>query len=70
MPLSSTTHFECHQCSAKYKLVRAEGDSGTIDGEINCRQCGAPLHGREGNMVLKYFLVDRPRARALMERVR
>ena len=25
------------------------------------RNCGAPLNGREGRFILKYFLIDRPR---------
>ena len=70
MPNTLSTPFDCPQCGAKYKLVRAEADEQTIDRQITCRKCGAPLQGRQGNAVLKYFLVDRPRARALMERVR
>ena len=29
------------------------------------RKCGGPLHGRDGQFIVKYFLVDRPRRRAL-----
>jgi ribosomal protein L34E len=38
------------------------------DQQLTCRNCGGPLHGREGKFVLKYFLVDRPRRRALGRR--
>ena len=58
MPNTVSTPFECAQCGAKYKLVRAEADEQTIDCQITCRKCGAPLQGRQGNAVLKYFLVE------------
>jgi predicted RNA-binding Zn-ribbon protein involved in translation (DUF1610 family) len=65
MPVSPpTTRFDCPNCGAKYNLVRAEAGSDTRDREITCRKCGGPLQGREGNYVLKYFLVDRPKVRA------
>jgi hypothetical protein len=60
--------FECPHCGAAYKLVRVEADSQTIDRQITCRRCGAPFQGRQGNAVLKYFLVDRPRAQARRDR--
>jgi predicted RNA-binding Zn-ribbon protein involved in translation (DUF1610 family) len=55
-------HFECPHCGAGYELVRVEGDPEYkyIHRQITCCSCGAPLHGREGGMVLKYFLVTRP----------
>jgi predicted RNA-binding Zn-ribbon protein involved in translation (DUF1610 family) len=56
--------FDCPNCGAKYKLVRAEADPKLLDRQITCRSCGAPLHGREGSMALKYFLVDGPRKQA------
>jgi len=50
---------------AKYEIVRVEAPPGpTTDREIECIACGAPLHGREGKFLLKYFLVERPRLRA------
>jgi hypothetical protein len=36
----------------------------TTDREITCLSCGAPLPGREGPFILKYFLVERPKRRA------
>jgi transcription elongation factor Elf1 len=56
--------FDCPNCAAKYKLVRAEADAKTLDRQITCRSCGVPFHGLEGSMVLKYFLVDRPKRQA------
>ena len=54
--------FDCPNCNALYKVVRVEADPLTADSEITCRNCDAPLQGREGASVLKYFLVGRPRA--------
>ena len=58
------SRFDCPNCGAKYKLVRVEADPKTINRQITCRSCGAPFHGREGTLALKYFMVDRPRVRA------
>jgi predicted nucleic acid-binding Zn ribbon protein len=51
--------FKCPNCEASYKVVRVEAAEAN-DPEITCRVCGAPLRGREGGFVLKYFLVERP----------
>ena len=58
----SRTHhsegLECPSCAAKYEVVRVEAPPGpTVDRDITCVSCGAPLNGREGQLVLKYFLV-------------
>jgi hypothetical protein len=46
-------------CAAKYEVVRVEAPPRpTIDREITCVSCGAPLNGREGQLILKYFLVE------------
>ena len=59
------TTFHCPNCMAKYEIVRVEAPpEPTTDREIECTACGAPLHGREGKFLLKYFLVERPRLRA------
>jgi predicted Zn finger-like uncharacterized protein len=55
------SYFKCPDCGAGYKVVRAEGELKHADDEINCRHCGATFEGRDGPMVLKYFLVTRPR---------
>jgi hypothetical protein len=52
--------FHCPNCYALYKVVKVEAGPETPDAEIACRNCGGPLTGREGNLVLKYFLVQRP----------
>jgi hypothetical protein len=38
--------------------VKVEAGPETVDREITCVSCGAALVGREGNSVLKYFLVQ------------
>lgn len=62
--------FKCPNCGANYKLVRAEADHQSADRQVECQSCGAPFHGREGALVLKYFLVERPQAQARIQRLR
>src|ERR1700722_7626202 len=59
----SANVFDCPTCQARYKLVRMECDDVKFDGQIACRNCRAPLQGREGKDILKYFLVGRGRPR-------
>ena len=40
-----------------YHLVKAQAGPEFVDGEIGCCHCGEPLPGREGQYVLKYFLL-------------
>ena len=49
--------FKCPNCEALYQVIRAEAGPESADGEIACRVCGGPLAGREGEFVLKYFLL-------------
>jgi bifunctional non-homologous end joining protein LigD len=42
---------------AVYQVVRVEAGPETSDGEIACRVCGSPLAARDGEFVLKYFLL-------------
>jgi predicted Zn finger-like uncharacterized protein len=58
--MPETTRFDCPNCAAEYKLVRAEAGPPS-DHQIECRRCGAPLQGREGKFILKYFLIGRGR---------
>ena len=62
--------FNCPTCNGRYKLVRAEADSESSNGQIECRYCGGPLPGREGPFVLKYFVADIPRQQARPSRAR
>jgi predicted Zn finger-like uncharacterized protein len=62
MASPSVIPFKCPNCSAQYKVVRVEADITTTDREISCTDCGAPLNGREGHLILKYFRVGRAAA--------
>jgi hypothetical protein len=60
LQMPEISRFDCPNCRAEYKLVRAE--AGPLpDRQIVCRRCDAPLQGREGKFILKYFFVGRPR---------
>jgi hypothetical protein len=53
--------FTCPNCNALYQLVKGEAGPETVDRALMCRACGGPLPGREGDFVLKYFLVAESR---------
>jgi|SRR5690349_1621277 len=53
--------FHCPHCAAKYALVKVEAVS-PVEAKVRCLSCGGPLDSRENAFVLKYFLVERPRA--------
>ena len=55
-----TDHFNCRNCNALYHLIKVDAGPETINSEIACRVCGAPLAAREGSAVLKYFLLREP----------
>ena len=64
MSKSLATLFHCPVCAAKYEVVSFEAPPGpATDRELRCICCGGPLHAREGKLVLKYFLIERPRER-------
>jgi hypothetical protein len=56
---SSFVFFTCLNCKALYQLVKVEAGLETTDRALTCLVCGAPLPGREGEFVLKYFLLRR-----------
>jgi hypothetical protein len=56
---SASTPFACPNCDARYEVVRVEANTAGGGEQLTCRRCGAPLNGREGRFILKYFLVDR-----------
>jgi hypothetical protein len=43
-------------CDALYQVVKVEAEPETVFQEVPCRAC-EPLVGREGNFVLKCFLL-------------
>jgi hypothetical protein len=49
--------FTCPNCQALYQIVKVEAGPETDNREIICRVCGGPLTGREGKLVLKYFVL-------------
>jgi hypothetical protein len=49
--------FHCPNCNALYQVVKVETGHETVGREITCLCCEAPLIGREGNLVVKYFLL-------------
>jgi hypothetical protein len=53
--------FICPQCKSHYKLVRVKPGTRTTDRAIYCKVCGHPLAPRDGEDVLKYFLVSKER---------
>jgi predicted Zn finger-like uncharacterized protein len=46
--------FRCPSCKALYQVVKAEVGPET---EVACGVCSGPLVAREGQFVLKYFLL-------------
>jgi hypothetical protein len=52
--------FKCPLCTTRYYVVRVEADP-SADVEINCLVCDQPLRSRDGQFILKYFLLDGPR---------
>ena len=63
VPNHPPSPFQCPGCGARYKVVRLEAPlEPSLDREfvITCKNCGGPLDGRVGKLILKYFLVGRP----------
>jgi hypothetical protein len=58
---TTTTQFNCTNCNALYHLIKVEAGPETVDRNLNCQACGAPLPARDGQFVLKYFLLRKPR---------
>jgi predicted Zn finger-like uncharacterized protein len=55
--------FACPQCGAHYKLVRVKPGPRTTNRAVRCKVCGHSLAPRDGEDVLKYFLVSGSKAR-------
>jgi hypothetical protein len=49
--------FRCSSCFALYQVTKAQAGPETVDLKIACRVCDEPLVAREGQFVLKYFLL-------------
>jgi hypothetical protein len=61
--------FRCKSCFALYQIIKGPAGPETVDREIACRVCNTPLPAREGQFVLKYFLL-REASRMDVERAR
>ena len=57
MVAAQPSSFRCSNCNALYQVVKVEAGPDTVDRGITCRCCEAPLIDREGNLVIKYFLL-------------
>jgi hypothetical protein len=55
--------FNCPNCDAQYRLVRAEAGPESLNGRIECYHRGGPLKGREGRFTSTCFM-DRMIVRA------
>jgi len=55
--------FVCSGCHATYKVVRAKSELRSGDFPLHCKVCKQPLPATEGEDILKYFLVRRPKQR-------
>ena len=55
------SEFECPTCQARYKVVRVS--PGVQIQSIHCKVCNQPLAPTDDGMILKYFLVHRPRTK-------
>jgi predicted Zn finger-like uncharacterized protein len=60
-PVEDGEDFECPQCQARYKIVRVKAGPQTIDRPVQCKVCAQPFVSKDGEDILKYFLIDRPK---------
>ena len=50
--------FTCPNCQALYHVIKTEAGPETTFHEVTCRACGvAQFPGRDGEFVVKYFLL-------------
>jgi hypothetical protein len=54
---NSVPLVHCSNCQALYQVVKAQEGPETVDLEIACQVCKGPLTARQGQFVLKYFLL-------------
>lgn len=48
----------CQNCGVRYQVVHIGVESVETNHQTECLACGAPLQGRDGRFVLKYFLLQ------------
>ena len=54
-------NFHCPHCDAGYSVVRVKNESGQAYQLVRCSVCWGPLPATEGDNILKYLLIRRPR---------
>jgi hypothetical protein len=54
--------FTCPQCKSRYKLVHVKPGPRTTNRPVHCTVCRLPMAPRDGEDVLKYFLISRSKA--------
>jgi hypothetical protein len=55
--------FTCMRCQARYKVVQVKSEPGATHQMLQCTVCQQQLAPTDGDNILKYFLVGRPRAK-------
>jgi len=55
--------FICPGCGARYKIVRAKSELRSRDFPLYCKVCKQLLAAMDGENILKYFLISRPKAK-------
>jgi predicted RNA-binding Zn-ribbon protein involved in translation (DUF1610 family) len=54
---TAEVNFICPNCGSLNEVMKAGAVPEAIDPDIACPTCGGPLPAREGQFVLKYFLL-------------
>src|SRR6516164_1799523 len=65
MVKADVADFICPGCQARYKIVRAKSAARSHDLPLHCKVCKQPLAATDGEDILKYFLIRRPKGDAL-----
>jgi hypothetical protein len=47
--------FTCTNCGALYQWIKGEAGPESVSRDVACRSCDAPMPGRDGEFVMKYF---------------
>jgi transcription elongation factor Elf1 len=55
--------FTCRGCGSAYKVVRVKADAAPPHRVIHCKVCKQPLAPTDGEYLLKYFLINRAKAK-------
>ena len=68
MVKADVADFICPGCQARYKLVRAKSPARSRDLPLHCKVCKQPPAATDGEDILKYFLISRPKGTRLQVR--